>query len=48
MELWQQFLARLGVERRAALDNTLLRSVNDLAAREPRAPSTRGSDCQFA
>jgi DNA-binding CsgD family transcriptional regulator len=38
MELWQQFLARLGVERRAALDNTLLRSVNDLAARERRPP----------
>jgi len=38
MELWQQFLAHLGFERRVPLDDALLRSLRDLAARERRPP----------
>ena len=38
MELWQQVLTRLGVERPAAVDDALLRSLRDLAAREQRPP----------
>jgi DNA-binding CsgD family transcriptional regulator len=38
MELWQQFLTQLGVERHTLVDDSLLRSVRDLADRERRSP----------
>jgi DNA-binding CsgD family transcriptional regulator len=38
MELWQQFLAHLGMEPHTLVDDSLLRSLHDLADRERRPP----------
>ena len=38
VQLWQQFMTRLGFERRVSLDNAMLRSLRDLADREHRPP----------
>jgi DNA-binding NarL/FixJ family response regulator len=38
MQLWQHFLNRFGLEPRVGVDDSLLHSLRDLAAREQRLP----------